>query len=498
MMKLDGMMMSDSQAPSAFAESDPDADKPKPADTRRLVVVSNRVPVGKPGAGGLAVGLRDALEERQSVWFGWSGEISDGPSEEIKRTEGENITYAVIDLSQQQYDGYYAGYSNKALWPAFHYRLDLSDFRDRDYQAYRSVNAQFARCLARVLQPYDIIWVHDYHMLMLAHELRERGVKNPIGFFSHIPFPAPEIFQAVPQHQELMAGLMAFDLVGFQSERDRRNFERSVIERGNGVFRPDGSLYAFGRTSLAKAFPIGLNVEDFAALVDHEEEGDPNTPDPREDTALIIGVDRMDYSKGIPQRIDAISELFDDHPELKGKATFLQITPPSRGEVEAYANLRLEIESQVGHINGAHATLEWSPVQFVATLVERSKLANLYRRARVGLVTPLRDGMNLVAKEFLACQDPDDPGVLVLSEFAGAAEQLQDALIVNPHDINGVARAIYEGLNMPLDERRRRHGALMDVLEKHDAKAWSGAFLKMLEARAETGSGLMSPVRKAV
>lgn len=449
---------------------------------RRLVVVSNRVPVENPGAGGLAVGLRDALKARHSLWFGWSGRISDAPSDEITRVQKGDITYAVIDLSREQHEGYYAGFSNRAIWPAFHYRLDLSDFRDRDYEMYRAVNAQFARCLMRLVTPGDTIWIHDYHLLPLAAELRERGARNPIGFFSHIPFPAPEIFQAVPHHDDLITAMMANDLIGFQSERDRRNFERVVIEQGGGVFCPDGSLFVAGRTARAKAFPIGLNVADFAALADHEDEEIGPAADPAEGEALIIGVDRMDYSKGIPQRIAAIGELFESHPELKGQATFLQITPPSRGEVEAYADLRLEIEADVGHVNGAYATLDWSPIQFVATMVERSRLAGLYRRARIGLVTPLRDGMNLVAKEFVACQNPDDPGVLVLSEFAGAAEQLTDALIVNPHDTSAVARAIYQGLTMPLDERRLRHRNLMDVLRKHTAKAWSGAYLKALEA----------------
>jgi trehalose 6-phosphate synthase len=479
--------------PTAAKASAPAKDRANPAG-RRLVVVSNRVPVGKARAGGLAVGLRDALQARDSLWFGWSGKIVKDPSDEITQKQVGTTTYAVVDLSKSQYEGYYAGYSNRALWPAFHYRLDLSEFRDRDFETYRAVNAQFARCLTRLLRPSDIIWIHDYQLLLLASELRVRGVNNSIGFFSHIPFPAPEIFQAVPHHQALFTGLMGHDLIGFQSERDRRNFERFAIEQGRAVFCPDGALFAEGRSAQARSFPIGLNIEDFAALVDHEEVGAPSAAEPDTRSDLIIGVDRMDYSKGIPQRIDAVSELFDTHPELKGKASFLQITPPSRGEVEAYATLRAEIEAKVGHINGAHATVDWSPIQFIATLVERPKLANLYRRARVGLVTPLRDGMNLVAKEFLACQDSDDPGVLVLSEFAGAAEQLTEALIVNPHDISAVARAIYDALNMPLDERRRRHGALLDILTRNDAKAWSGAFLGALESCAGMG---MSKVERA-
>lgn len=465
------------------AGADASASGQQHVQNRRLVVVSNRVP-GHGQAGGLAVALSEALTSYESVWLGWSGEISGDVSlrwrEESLQGRDDGTRVGVFDLSQLEYDEYYAGYANRALWPALHYRLDLGEFRDRDYLTYRRVGRRFAAYLARVIKPDDVVWLHDYHLIGLPQDLREAGVANPVGYFSHIPFPPPEIFQAIPQHLELLEALMHCDLIGFQSNQDRANFERAVIELGGGNWRPDGQIFAFGRLARAGAFPIGINVDEFATAAGSEANG--------EGPALILGVDRMDYSKGIPQRIQAVGELFANHPELKGAATFVQIAPPSRSDVDAYARLRQEIDELVGHVNGTHGAVDWAPIQYVASNLEREEIAPLYRRARVGLVTPLRDGMNLVAKEFVIAQDPDDPGVLVLSRFAGAAEQLDAALIVNPHDISGVARTIHAALNMPLEERRTRHAALLETIRTHDAGWWATAFLDALLA-AHAGKG---------
>ncbi len=486
--KTEIAMVERTEAPEQAGAGE-DIERDGKSSVRRLVVVSNRVP--SPGqAGGLAVALSEALAARESVWIGWSGEISDNLSlcwREDGALAGEHdVRIGVFDLLPAEYDGYYAGYANRALWPALHYRLDLSDFRDRDYATYRRVGRRFADHLATVIRPDDAVWLHDYHLMGLPEDLREAGVMNPVGFFSHIPFPPPEIFQAIPQHMALLKALMHCDLIGFQSNQDRANFERAVIDLGGGNWRPDGRVFAFGRLARAQAFPIGINAGAFA---DINYEGTERTG-----PALILGVDRMDYSKGIPQRIQAVGELFNAHPELKGAATLLQIAPPSRSDVDAYARLRQEIDEQVGHVNGTHGAVDWAPIQYVASNLEREELAPLYRRAQVGLVTPLRDGMNLVAKEFVIAQDSEDPGVLVLSCFAGAAEQLDAALIVNPHDISGVARAIHQALNMPLGERVERHAALLASVQQYDARWWADAFLDALvETHGASGAQFLWP-----
>lgn len=457
----------------------------------RLVVVSNRVPAAGMTPGGLAVALKDALTDRESLWFGWSGAISETSGEEVRTVKHGGTTYALTDLTQAEYDGYYAGYSNRALWPAFHYRLDLGVFDDSDFAAYRRVNSRFARQLAALLRPDDLIWIHDYHLLLFGSALREQGVQNPIGFFSHIPFPSPELFQAIPQHRELAAGLMACNLIGFQSRRDRANFERYIVERANGIFLPDGRLDAFGHLARAAAFPIGIDVESFGRAANLRTGGlTQRLAAASGDHAVILGVDRMDYSKGLPERLLAVEEMFNRHPDLRGRATLVQITPVSRSKVKAYAELRQQIETLIGRINGEFAQIDWTPVHYMAQGVNRDDLAGLLRLARVGLVTPLRDGMNLVAKEYVAAQDPEDPGVLVLSEFAGASEQLSGgALIVNPYDTVQQAEAIHRALHLPLPERRERHAAMMQVLRECDSRWWCNAFLKQLEgARAQGGS----------
>ncbi len=453
----------------------------------RLIVVSNRVPAAGNTPGGLAVALKDALAGRESLWFGWSGKIAantpDGP-DAVRKSRRDGTDFAVCDLTQADYDGYYAGYSNRALWPAFHYRLDLAVFADSDFAAYRRVNDLFARRLAALLRPDDLIWIHDYHLLLLAGSLRRLGVRNSIGFFCHIPFPPPEVFQGVPRHRDLAAGLMACDLIGFQSRRDRANFQRYILEFAHGVFLPDGGLDALGHVARAEAFPIAIDTEAFGALAEKAARRrlTRRLATVAEGRAIILGVDRMDYSKGLPERLNAVETLFARHEEWRGQATMMQIAPVSRGEVDAYAYLRHEIETLVGHINGAFAQIDWTPIRYMAQSVKRDDLAGLLRLARVGLVTPLRDGMNLVAKEYVAAQNPDDPGVLVLSEFAGAAEQLEGgALIVNPHDTDQQAGAIDRALRMGLDERRERHAAMMRVLCEYDSAWWCSAFLQTLE-----------------
>jgi trehalose 6-phosphate synthase len=458
----------------------------------RLVVVSNRVAdPRKSAAGGLAVALGDALKASGGLWFGWSGRIrpdnATAPDHEVHVHKHGDVTLATVDLSRTDHESYYLGYSNGVLWPVFHYRLDLADFDAGYVDGYRRVNRLFARRLLPLLRPDDIVWVHDYHLIPLAAELRVLGSAHRIGFFLHIPLPPPLIFAAIPEHEWLMRALFSYDLVGFQSQADLAHFARYVHNEARAEQRRDDVFYAFGRNVRARAVPIGLDVEEFAALGTGREATD-TVATMREQYArrqLLVGVDRLDYSKGLPQRVRAFRQLLLRYPENRNSATLIQVAAPSREDVNAYADLRRELEWLCGAVNGDYGELDWMPVRYIHRTVARRRVPGLYRASRVALVTPLRDGMNLVAKEFVAVQDSADPGVLVLSRFAGAAEQLTDALLVNPYDTQGTADAIQRALHMPLDERRARHERLFQEVRRHDVHWWRKEFLDALTEPAE-------------
>ena len=454
----------------------------------RLVVVSNRVAdPRKPASGGLAVALGDALAQRGGLWFGWSGDISDSAahstSDALHIEQIGKVTLATLDLSQQDHDDYYLGYSNGVLWPVFHYRLDLARL-DADYfSAYQRVNKLFAQQLMPLLQPDDVIWIHDYHLMLLADELRALGCKQKIGFFLHIPLPPQQIMAAIPQHQRLLRGLFAHDLVGFQSQADLLNFASYVTAEAGAVDLGDQRYRAFNRTVRAGAFPIGIDVDEFAALAHAApaKEMFERMQGEYSRRQLLLGVERMDYSKGLPQRLHAFKALLEKYPHNARSATLIQIASPSREDMNTYSDLRAELENLSGAINGDFGQLDWMPVRYIHRHVARDSLPGLYRIARVALVTPLRDGMNLVAKEFIAAQDPGDPGVLVLSRFAGAAEQLEDALLVNPYDTEGMADAIERALTMPLKERQTRYQKLLKNIRAQDVHWWRELFLNTLE-----------------
>ncbi|HSV82398.1 MAG TPA: alpha,alpha-trehalose-phosphate synthase (UDP-forming) [Ramlibacter sp.] len=451
----------------------------------RLVVVSNRIAdPRKTAAGGLAVALGEVLNNTGGLWFGWSGKVVDhSDADDVHFLQAGPVKLATVDLSQVDHDAFYLGYSNGVLWPVFHYRLDLADFDAGYINGYRRVNQLFARKLMPLLKPDDVIWVHDYHLIPLAAELRALGCQQRIGFFLHIPLPPPLILAAIPGHDWLIRALFAYDLVGFQSHADLAHFARYVETEAHAVPVAEGRWRAFGRTVHAGAYPIGIDVEEFTALA---KAPDAENMYHRMKTEysrrkLLVGVDRLDYSKGLPQRIRAFREFLEKNPELRRSATLIQIASPSREDVGAYSDLLHELESLCGSINGNFGELDWMPVRYMHRTVPRARLPGLFRASRVALVTPLRDGMNLVAKEFLAAQDPEDPGVLVLSRFAGAAEQLKEALLVNPYDREGTAAAILIALQMPLEERRERHQAMMQTIRRYDVHWWCDTFLADLE-----------------
>ncbi len=452
----------------------------------RLVVVSNRVgPVRNTrAAGGLAVALVDALKDHGGLWFGWSGEVADRVRTRPHIERHGPLATATLDLAPDDYDEYYNGFANTTLWPLFHYRLDLAIFDREHYAGYLRVNQRFARALSRQLKRHDLIWVHDYHLIPFAEELRRMGHGQPMGFFLHIPFPPPEILAALPSHEQLVRALFAYDVVGFQTEGDRRCFLEYVIGEARGAIHTGDRVSAFGRTIVAGVFPIGIDVAGFAALAESKE---AQLHYRRMLQGLgkrvqMLGVDRLDYTKGLPERFRAYEELLRRYPDNRGQMVFVQIAPLSRVDAHGYAEIRQQLEGLAGSINAEFSEFDWTPLRYINRTFGRRALAGVYRASRVGLVTPLRDGMNLVAKEYVAAQDPSSPGVLVLSRFAGAARQLDGALIVNPYDVSGLADALQRALNMGLGERRKRWQSMMDNLRRADLAAWRHSFVERLAA----------------
>ncbi len=454
----------------------------------RLIVVSNRVAAvdEKKGAiGGLAIGMLAALRASGGLWFGWSGRIGHeeaSPQPAIVHRGG--ITYATVDLSPKDYAGYYNGYANRTLWPLFHYRLHLTDYDREDCTTYLNVNRSFAERLAPLLRLTDLIWVNDYHLIPLGEALRGLGLGQRMGFFLHTPFPAPQVLTALPNHAQIMRQLMAYDVIGFQTAVDLRAFRDYIRFEADSVVEPDGRVTAYGRTALAGAFPIGIDTDDFAALA-KETEASIKTERLRLSLLqrdLIIGVDRLDYSKGLVERFCAYERFLELFPKRRTHVILMQIAPPTRSDVPEYQEIRRTLERRTGHINGRFAEPDWVPIRYLNRSFSRKVLAGYYRTSRIGLITPLRDGMNLVAKEYVAAQNPDDPGVLVLSQFAGAAQELDSALIVNPFDTDGVAEAIEQALSMSTDERQERWGAMMDQLRRQDVCAWRDSFLDKVTA----------------
>lgn len=452
----------------------------------RVVIVSNRVPVPNERgarAGGLAVGIADALKDG-GLWFGWSGQISAGARNPVRKIEAEGITYATIDLNQEDYDQFYVGYANSTLWPLLHFRLGLIDFKREALDGYFSVNRTFAAALALELEPDDIVWIHDYHLIPLGAELRRLGVRNRLGFFLHIPFVPASLFTALPQGEKLLRAFLAYDVVGLQTEEHRRDFLDAVKQVLGMEPDDNGALVTADGTSRAIANPIGIDARGFAAMAAKAER---STETQRLLSSLVgrdlvIGVDRLDYSKGLPNRFSAFGKLLHDYPEHRQKVSYLQVAAKSREDVSEYQALRRELDRKAGNINGRYAEFDWVPLRYMTRPMGRSTLAGFYRAAKVGLVTPLRDGMNLVAKEFIAAQDQNDPGVLILSRFAGAAEDLSEALIVNPYDPGEITDAMHQALTMPLEERRDRMDRLRGRVFTTTAESYCRNFLAALAA----------------
>ena len=465
-----------------------------------LVVVSNRITRGnanEPITGGLAAALLPIVEKSGAIWVGSSGRVRDGvqkePFAEVEALGAGAL--AMLDLPAAHYGGYYEGFANSALWPALHSRADLIRVSQGDYLSYREVNAFMARALLRFRKTDTAFWIQDYHFLALGAELRDLGVTQPIGFFLHTPWPARDVIEGVPHHRDLVQAMLAYDLIGFQTDDDCENFA-SYLTSTLGLVVDDGVVMSrHGATRIA-VFPIGIDVEKFARQA-AKSVSHPDVSRLRRSLngeKLAIGVDRLDYSKGLVNRINAFDRMWTTHPSMARTVSLLQIATPSRGAIEAYGNLQSELAKLVSDVNGRHGEVDWTPIRYLNKGFSQTVLAGLYRTAQVGVVTPLHDGMNLVAKEYVAAQNPDDPGVLVLSKFAGAANELDTALLVNPHDIDGMARTIAVALSMPFPERRMRWEAMMAKLRRRSIQQWFTSFVDALEPARAASEATAQPV----
>lgn len=436
--------------------------------------------------------LSAALRKYDGLWFGWSGETVDHWTGEVKIEDRAGVTVGLVDLEPADVDEYYNGYANKTLWPLFHHRIDLAQYERTYGEGYERVNRRFAEVLAPLIQPGDMIWIHDYHMIPMARDLRRLGVKNRIGFFLHTPWPARQLLVTLPHHRRLVESMFAFDLIGFHTQEWCDLFTDYVVTEARGELFGHGGLECFGRKVQTGVFPIGIDVDGFLAARDSTLGA--RTYDRMAASAvfrsMIVGVDRLDYSKGLEERLLGYEQFLQDNPSMRGEVFLLQVTPISRDDVDSYQDIRARLDALAGRVNGAFADMDWQPIRYLNRTYRRDQLAGIYRAAKVGLVTPLRDGMNLVAKEYVCAQNPDDPGVLILSRFAGAAEQMGEALLVNPYSREELSDAIHKALTMPLAERIRKWEALMQVVRETDVSIWRDDYVRALlavEADADEG-----------
>ena len=465
---------------------------------RRLVVVSNRLPSAEPPGvdderrdspvGGLVSALSSALEKRGGLWIGWSGRVTDRTTDTaVGISTLGRIRLTSIDLTRSDSNLFYNGFCNRTLWPLLHSYPAKMTIRHDAYRAYLRANRKYAEVVASTLKDGDLVWAHDFHLLPLGHELRRLGWEGKLGFFLHTPFPPAEVFSVLPWAGQLLEMLMDFDLVGVHTRRYLQNLFDSLSTELHGLVIGKTFIHN-GRSLRVGEWPIGIDADAFQQMASRREETSTGIFLRRISPAhqIVVGVDRLDYTKGIVQRLLAFEHLLEHYPGLRGRVTLVQISAPSRSRVPEYVEERRQVDELVGRINGRFSDAAWVPVRYLYRAFPHNELVAFYREAAVGLITPLRDGMNLVAKEFVASQG-DDPGVVVLSKFCGAAETMRQALIVNPYDIEGTAAAIHRALRMSRRERMSRWQALIEEIRTYTAEAWSDAFLEELEVGESGG-----------
>ncbi len=474
--------------PSAINEEKP--------EICRLVAVSNRLPIAlhkvggkwqiQPSGGGLVTAISPVLRKRGGLWIGWSGTTEEINWDKEFDVASLSAGYKLVpvNLTREETDNFYLGFANQIVWPLFHDLQTRCNFEPTFWKYYLQVNEKYASVIAKHCEPQDFIWVHDYHLMTVAQSLRENGVKQKIGFFLHIPFPPIDIFFRLPWRAQILQALLKFDLIGFQTLRDLRNFIQclqylspNLKTSGRGAVL---SVNIGDRIVRIGSFPISIDFSEFAThSASREIESRVRwLKESMLGSQIILGVDRLDYTKGLPERLNAFRLALQNHPDLRRRLTFVQVVVPSRTDVLEYQALKAEVEQLVGEINGEFTSTGWVPIHYIFRNLQRDELLAYYRTAQIALVTPVKDGMNLVAKEYCACH-LDDDGVLILSEFAGAAAELKcGALLVNPYDIEGVANAIYKAFSMPIDEKRIRMHKLRNCIKKNDIFHWVDTYLK--------------------
>lgn len=491
----------------------------------RMIVVSNRLPVSmqqqgggtrmEPSSGGLATALSSIWgSQTDGVWIGWPGKEPNWETEALlaKVSQKEPYELQAITLDEHEVSKFYAGFANEIIWPLFHDLQSRCNFNPEYWDVYQRVNRKFAKAVEDVARPEDLVWVHDYHLMLVAQHLRESGLRSRLAFFLHIPFPPPEVFEKLPWREPVLRALLDFDLLGFQTEHDRTNFLSCVtrllpeIKIEDQVGQPHKIINLGSRRILVGAFPISIDFDEFAQAA-AEEEIATRTAIVRSElmeNIVVLGVDRLDYTKGIPERLQAFRILLERHPELLRQITLVQLVVPSRAEIPEYQGLRQEVELLVSEINGRFTQGGWVPIHYMYRSLPRKDVLAYYRAADIALITPLKDGMNLVAKEFCAAQ-VDERGVLILSEFAGASPELRHgALLVNPNDFVGVAEAIYQASQMPADGKRERMRLLREIVRNHNVQRWSRSFLDAAKSpeiqttETKNGNDVNEPPRSKV
>jgi trehalose 6-phosphate synthase/phosphatase len=476
---------------------------------QRLILVSNRLPVtvklerGEPtvsrSSGGLATGLRGPHEQSRGLWIGWPGDVSRMGEAHRRRVDAhlEELRCVPVYLSSVEVSRYYDGFSNAVLWPLFHYLLDRIPPHSQEWEVYRAVNEKFADAIARVWRPGDLVWVHDYQLCLVPQMLRARIPGATIGFFLHIPFPASEVLRILPWRERILEGMLGADLIGFHTFTYRSHFASSIL-RILGISTPGDRVVVDGREIRLGVFPIGVDAHSFGKLAQDPEvraEVAAIRRDARGER-ILLGIDRLDYTKGIPRRLLAFERLLEREPHWRGKVRLVQVAVPSRDKVPSYVEFRRTVNELVGRINGQYSTVDWVPIHYVHRSLNEKQVVALYGAADVMVVTPLRDGMNLVAKEFVTAR-PDEDGVLVLSEFAGAAAEMGEALQVNPYDIESMSQTFSDALRMAEDERRLRMRSLRHRIVSRDVHHWARSFIDSLGGTrvrgGEAAANLTSP-----
>jgi alpha,alpha-trehalose-phosphate synthase [UDP-forming] len=485
------------------------------ATHRRLINVSNRLPVSikKTGngmrvdrsSGGLATALEGVRQEQQGVWIGWSGAAEDQPIKELLERASRRRPYELqgVVLSSEEVDKFYAGFTNEIIWPLFHDMPTRCNFDPDYWEIYQKVNRKFAVVAAERAREDDFLWVHDYHLMMVGCNLRQLGKHVRTGFFLHIPFPSPDIFEQLPWRDSILQCMLDFDVVGFQTDRYRNNFFACLKSLFPDVSIETGGQNPIvtyrGRQTVAGTFPISIDFQEFAQRAARAEVASRAATVRQEflENVLVLGVDRLDYTKGIPERLKAFRLLLRRFPELRRQITLAQVVVPSREDIPRYKELRHDIELLVSQINGEFTERGWVPVHYMHRHISRDELLAYYRAADIALITPLKDGMNLVAKEFCAAQ-VDERGVVIISEFAGARDELQHgAILVNPNDIAGVAQALRDATLMPQEERSTRMRLLRNIVREHNVQRWAESFLQaaasVTEQPASAAGGPLKP-----